>query len=106
MEKVWEELKKIEAKAESIRAEAQNSTDKITDLARQQAEKLIANAKTYADAEAQQLYTDVVQAANRERDKQLKANEVSVVALRERSEKRIDTASSAVEKAVLGETKR
>jgi vacuolar-type H+-ATPase subunit H len=106
MERVWEELKKIEAQAESIRAEAQNSANKITDLARQQAEKIIANAKTYAEEHALQLYTDAIQEANRNRDEQLKASVQSADALRARAEKRLDKASSAVEKAVLGETKR
>jgi vacuolar-type H+-ATPase subunit H len=106
MEKVWEELKKIEAKAEGILAEAQKSANTITNLARQQAETLIANSKGYAEEEAQKLYKGVVQEANRNRDEQLKANQDSTEELRARAEKYLDKASLAVETAVLGENKR
>ena len=56
MEKVWEELKKLEAKAEQIKSNAQNKAKEITVLAQQEAEKLVANSKTYAEEEAKQLY--------------------------------------------------
>ena len=49
MEKVWEELKKIELQAEQIRIEAQNRAKEITNLANQEAEKLVANSKAYAE---------------------------------------------------------
>ena len=75
MEKVWEELKKIEAQAEQIQSEAQNNAKKITALAQQEAEKLVANSKTYAEEEAQQFYMSTIQEANRNRDEQLKANQ-------------------------------
>ncbi len=54
MEKVWEELKKIEAKADQIKSTAQNKAKEITVLAQQEAEKLVANSKTYAEEEAKQ----------------------------------------------------
>ena len=56
MEKVWDELKKIEAQAEQISSDAQDKAKKISLLAKQDAEKLIANSKTYAEEESQKLY--------------------------------------------------
>ena len=58
MEKVWSELKKIEAQAEQIRVDAQDNAKKMIALAQQQAEMLIANSKTYAKEEAQPVYID------------------------------------------------
>ena len=106
MEKVWEELKKIEAKAEGIRAEAQTGADKIANLAQQDAEKLIANSKTHADEQAQRLYEGAIKEANRKRDEELEANRKTADELQKRAEKRVEQAATAVEAAVLGETKR
>ncbi len=106
VERVWDELKKIEAQAEGIRVEAQQSADKITNLARQKAEQLIANGKSYAEEEAQRLHEGVVEEANRNRDEQLKANQESAENLRLGAEKRLDKAALAVEMSVLGETPR
>lgn len=105
MEKVWDELKKIEAQAEQIRSEAQDEAKKMTALAQQEAEKLIANGKAYGEEEAQQLYTIAIQGANRNRDEQLKANQEARANLREQAEKQIEQAVSTVVNTVLGETK-
>lgn len=105
MEKVWDELKKIEAQAEQIRSEAQDEAKKMTTLAQQEAEKLIANGKAYGEEEAQQLYTSAIQGANRNRDEQLKANQETRANLREQAEKQIEQAVSTVVNIVLGETK-
>jgi vacuolar-type H+-ATPase subunit H len=105
MEKVWDELKKIEAQAEQIRSEAQDEAKKMTALAQQEAEKLIANGKAYGEEEAQQLYTSAIQGANRNRDEQLKANQETRANLREQAEKQIEQAVSTVVNIVLGETK-
>lgn len=106
MEKVWEELKKIDAQAESIHAEAQKAVAKLADVASQKAEKLIANSKMYAEEDAEQLYSREVEASNGEREKLLRENQENVRKLKARAERRVDQAASAVEAAVLGETKR
>ena len=106
MEKVWEELKKIDAQAESIRAEAQKAAAKLKDVASQKAEKLIANSKMYAEEDAEQLYSREVEASNGEREKLLRENQENARKLKARAERRLDRAVSAVEAAVLGETKR
>ena len=103
MEKVWDELKKIEAKAEQIRTEAQDEAKKMTTLAQQEAEKLIANGKAYGEDEAQQLYTSAIQDANRKREEQLKANQEVSAALRAQAEKQLEQAVAVVVKTVLGE---
>lgn len=105
MEKVWDELKKIEAQAEGIRAEAQKWATQINDLARQQAEKLVVNSKTYAEEDAQQLYSREVEDTGHKREELLKANRETANELKARAEKQLARAASAVEAAVLGETK-
>ncbi len=105
MEKVWDELKKIETQAERIKSEAQNKAETLTSLAQQEAEKLIENGKTYAQEEAQQYYVSIMDEANRRRDKQLEANRQDMEKLKVQAEKHIEQASSAIVNSVLGETK-
>jgi vacuolar-type H+-ATPase subunit E/Vma4 len=103
MEKVWDELKKIEAQAEQIRSEAQDEAKKISTLAEQEAEKLIANSKVYGEEEAQQLYASAIREANRNCEEQLKANQEVSAALRAQAEKQLEQAVAVVVKTVLGE---
>ena len=105
MEKVWDELKKIEAQAEQIQNDAQDRAKKMALLAKQDAEKLIENSKTYAEDESQKLYAKAIEEANQERDEQLKANQEAAGKLKAKAEKRMDKAVLAVVNAVLGETK-
>ena len=105
MEKVWDELKKIEAQAEQIQNDAQDRAKKMTLLAKQDAEKLVENSKTYAEAESQKLYVEAIAEANQERDKQLKANEETAGSLKLKAEKRMDKAVKVVVNAVLEDTK-
>ena len=103
MEKVWEELKKIEAQAEQIRGETQDKAKKMTTLAQQEAEELLANSGTYAEEEAQQLYISAVQEANNSRDELLKTNQVTANKLKVQAEKHMDSAISKVMNAVIEE---
>lgn len=105
MEKVWDELKKIEAQAEQIRSEAQDKAKQIIAVSQQEAEKLIANGKTYAEEEAQQLFNTAIEEANRKREEQLKANQEAVAKMRAQGEQRLEQAVSIVVGKVLGETK-
>jgi vacuolar-type H+-ATPase subunit H len=105
MEKIWDELKKIEAQADQIRSEAQDEAKKMMALAQQEAEKLIANGKAYGEEEAQQLYTSTFQEANRNREEQLKANQEARAYLRAQAEKQLEQAVAIVVNMVLGETK-
>jgi vacuolar-type H+-ATPase subunit E/Vma4 len=103
MEKVWEELKKVEAQAEKIRREAQSKAKEITNLSLQEAEKLVANSKTYAKEEAEQLYADRISQANHRRDEQLKANQQAMDQLKKQAEKHMEQASGHIVDAVLGD---
>jgi vacuolar-type H+-ATPase subunit H len=105
MEKVWEELKKIEAEAEKIRSDAQQKSQDITALAQLNSEKLVANSQTYADEEGQQLFVGTVEEANRRRDEQLKANEVVTEKLKVQAGKRMELAVKAVLGAIIGEAR-
>jgi len=102
MEKVWEELKKIELHAEQIRIEAQNRAKEITNLANQEAEKLVANSKVYAEEEAQRLNQLAVTEANEKSEMQLKTAQENTDELRRAAEKRMKHAEDVILKAVVG----
>jgi vacuolar-type H+-ATPase subunit H len=104
MEKIWEELRKIESEAEQIRNEAKDKAKNITVLARQEAEKLIINSKAYAEEEMRKLHIGTIQEADRNHDEQLRATQQSSEKLRIQAEKHMDQASSTVANMVLGET--
>jgi F0F1-type ATP synthase membrane subunit b/b' len=101
MEKVWDELKKIEAQAEQIQNGAQDRAKKMVLLAKQDAEKLVENSKTYAEAESQRLQTKAIAEANQERDENLKDSAEAAENLKLIAEKHMDKAVSAVVNAVL-----
>jgi vacuolar-type H+-ATPase subunit H len=105
MEKVWDELKKIDAEANQIQSDAQSKAKKITLLAKEDSEKLIANSRTYAEEEAQKLYSKAVEEANQNRNELLKASQETAVKLKVQAEKRMDKAVLAVVNSVLEETK-
>jgi vacuolar-type H+-ATPase subunit H len=101
MEKVWDELKKIEAQAEQIQNDAQERAKKMVLLAKQDAEKLVENSKTYAEAESQKLYAEAIEEANQERDEHLKGNAVAAGNLKLKAEKRMNKAVLVVVNSVL-----
>ena len=103
MQKVWEELKKIEAEAEQIRSEAQEKAKGMTTLAQQNGEKLIANSQVYAEEEAQQLLKRTVEEATRGRDEQLKASQAAAEKLKVQAEKHMEEAISEVVNAIIEE---
>jgi vacuolar-type H+-ATPase subunit H len=101
MEKVWDELKKIEAQAEQIRSEAQERAKKIVLLAKQDSEKLIENSKTYSEAESRKRYSKAIEIANLDRSTQLEANDKAIDDLKTKAEKHMDKAVHAVLNAVI-----
>lgn len=103
MEKIWEELKKIEGQAELIRSDARDNAKKMTDAAQKEAEELFANSITYAGEEAQQLYMSTIQEANSSRDQKLKLNEAATETLKKQAEKHMKTAISKVVNSVIEE---
>jgi vacuolar-type H+-ATPase subunit H len=105
MEKVWDELKKIEAQAEQIQNNAKDRAKQMALLAKQDAEKLIDNSRTYAEAESQKLFADAIKAANQNRDERLKANQMAAGKLKAKAEKHMEKAVLVIVNLVLEETK-
>lgn len=103
MQKVWEELKSIEAQAEQIQTDAKDRAKKITTQAKKDAETLLQNSKTYGAEEGQKRYQVAVSEANQKREEQLAENEKAAAKLKAQAEKRMDNAVAAVVKAVLEE---
>jgi vacuolar-type H+-ATPase subunit H len=103
MEKVWDELKKIEAQAEQIQNDAQERAKNMVLLAKQNSEKLIENSRIYADEESQKLFANSIKEANLNRDEHLKANQEYAGKLKEKAEKRMDKAVLTIVKVVLEE---
>jgi vacuolar-type H+-ATPase subunit H len=101
MEKVWEELKKIEAQAQQIQTDAQEKAKKMTQQAKADAEKLVANSKVYAEEEAQKLYDQAVVEANAAHDAQLKTTQETAVKLKVQAQKNMDKAVNIVVDLVL-----
>jgi vacuolar-type H+-ATPase subunit H len=102
MEKLWNELKRVEAEAQRLHAEIEDKTKEITALAKQQADKLDADGKTFGQQEADALIASAVEDANRKRDKQLKENQAAIQKLRAKAQKQMDQASATIVNAVLG----
>ncbi|MCW3996606.1 MAG: hypothetical protein NWE98_10740 [Candidatus Bathyarchaeota archaeon] len=105
MEKVWEELKKIETQAQEIRVEAQEKSKQITTTVQDEAEKLVANAKSYAEQDAQQHYDWVVREAKRLQQEALIAIEKANKRLQQQAQRHLDEAAELIVQAVLGESK-
>jgi F0F1-type ATP synthase membrane subunit b/b' len=103
MEKVWDELKRIEAQAEQIRVDAQTQAKKMTQQAKQDADKLVGNSKTYAEEESQKIYADAVAVANACRTQQLQTNAQEAEKLKAQAQKRMDKAVAVIVDAVLEE---
>ena len=103
MEKVWEELKKIETQAEQIHVEAQSQSKQITKLAQQDAAMLLFNSKKYAEQEAQQIIEKVTEEANRKHEEQLEANLEVTEKLKGYALRRMEQAANKIVDAVLGD---
>lgn len=104
MQKVWEELKNIEAQAEQIQTDAKDKAKKITTQAQKDAATLQENSKTYGAEESQKRYHAAIDVANKSREDQLATNEKAAAKLKAQAEKRMDSAVATVVKVVLEET--
>jgi vacuolar-type H+-ATPase subunit H len=102
MEKVWEELKEIESKAEQINSETMKKSQELIAVAKKDAEKLLSLSKKHAEAEANELLSTQLKETKKERDTALEKNERSSQKLKTRVEKNFDKAVDAVFNAVLG----
>lgn len=103
MEKVWDELKKIEAQAQQIQNDAQDKAKKLTQQAKQDGEKLLSNSIIYGEEESQKIHERVTAEANNARQAQLKSNEETAEKLKVQAQKCIDKAVSRIVDSVLEE---
>jgi vacuolar-type H+-ATPase subunit E/Vma4 len=101
MEKVWEELKTIEAQAQQIKSDASEKAKGIIQHVKQDAENLLSNTSKYADEEAHKLYTKAITEANSVRDSQLSQNRETAEKLRIQAQENMDKAVDAIAKSVL-----
>jgi vacuolar-type H+-ATPase subunit H len=102
MERVWEELKEIESKAEQINSETMKKSQELIAVAKKDAEKLLSLAKKYAEAEANELLNTHLKKAATERDIALEKNDRSIKELKAHVEKNFDKTVDAVFNVVLG----
>jgi vacuolar-type H+-ATPase subunit H len=105
MEKVWDELKKIEAQAEQIQKDSQERAKSMVFLAKQDSETLIENSRIYAEEESKKLFANAIKEANQDRNDRLKANQETAEKLKVKAEKRMEKAVLAIVNVVLEETK-
>jgi vacuolar-type H+-ATPase subunit H len=101
MERVWTELKKIEAEAAGIRSESAAKAKEIIEAAMREADRLRNDAKIYAAEEAKKLRESTVEEANKDRDRMLSENEKTIENLRDASKAHVQEAVSRVFHAVL-----
>jgi F0F1-type ATP synthase membrane subunit b/b' len=105
MEKVCEELRKIERKAERIRSEALRTSEEIIAVAQGEAEKLFSDSRKRIEEESDELLNNFVREADKEREDALKKNEKAIKELSTTVEKRINEAVKTIFDAVLGKIK-
>jgi vacuolar-type H+-ATPase subunit H len=103
MQKVWEELKNIEAQADQIQSDAKTKAKQITAQAKKDAETLLANSRTYGTEEAKKRYDTTIAEANKSRQQQLDDSDKAALKLKAQAEKRMDKAVTLVVDAVLEE---
>jgi len=105
MEKVWEELRKIESEAEHIRSETLKKSEELIARAKKDAEQLLSVSKKHTETEANKLLTKYLEEAANEHDASLEANEKTLKELRKTVETCFDKAVNTVFDAVLGTIK-
>lgn len=105
MEKVWEELRKIESKAEHIHSETLKKSEELITVAKKNAEKLLSVSKKHTEAEANKLLAKSLEESANERAAALEKNEKSIKELRATVEKCLDKAVNTILDAVLGNIK-
>jgi DNA anti-recombination protein RmuC len=105
MEKVWEELRKIESEAEHIHSETLKKSEELIALAKKDVEKLLSVSEKHTEAEANILLNKYLEEAAKAHDASLDANEKTLKELRKNVEKCFDKAVNTVFDAVLGTIK-
>jgi vacuolar-type H+-ATPase subunit H len=104
MEKIWDELKKIEAQAEKILNEAQTKSTVLVSLAKKEGEQLLKQAKIYAEEDSQEFYLNAIQEANQAYEEKLKIGRENGEKLIAQAKTRVDQCVDIIVKAVMGES--
>jgi F0F1-type ATP synthase membrane subunit b/b' len=105
MEKLWEELRKIENEAEHIHSETLKNSEELVAIAKQDAEKLLSASKKHIEAEANELLNKYHEEAAKEHDAELQKNEYVIKELGKNVENRFEKAVNTIFDAVLGKIK-
>jgi len=102
MEKVWDELRKIESKAEQINSETLKKSEELIAVAKKDAKKLLSLSKKHTESEINDLLTTYLNQATKEHDTAIEKNEKAIKELKTTVEKNFDKSIDAVFNAVLG----
>jgi F0F1-type ATP synthase membrane subunit b/b' len=102
MERVWDELRKIEKEAELLEEEAVKKSKAISEVANREAEKIIFNSRIYADAEVNGLRDASVKEIAEKKETMLKENSGNVSRLSALAEENKKKAVNFVFDQVLG----
>ena len=103
MQKVWEELKNIEAQAEQIQSSAKQKAQQITLQAQKDAQTLLKNSKAYAAEESKKRYDAAIAEANQKRQKRLDETDRDAEKLKAQAKTRMDKAVDTIVEALLEE---
>jgi F0F1-type ATP synthase membrane subunit b/b' len=105
MERVSEELAKIERESANIRSAASRKSEEMIAVAEEEAKKLISDLRKDAEEEAEELINKFVKEANEDREEELKKSEENTKELIMTSKKHINEAEKVIFDSVLGEVK-
>jgi vacuolar-type H+-ATPase subunit H len=105
MERVWEELRKIESEAEQIHSETLKKSEELVAVAKRDAERLLSASEKNVELEVNELLNRLRGDAAKERDDALEKNEKNIKDLRKTVEKRFGEAVNVIFDAVLEKTK-
>jgi len=103
MERILEELKKIEDESEKIRLEASKKAEEIIKLARQRSEKLVTDAEKDAERTIDKLMENFRNRMKKRHNELMSSCELEIAKLRNIAEKNMDLAVNQIFKAVIGE---
>ncbi len=104
MERVVEELKKIDDQAAQIRVDAAQKADELVEFARGKALKLVDGAEKDAQETVKKMWKNFDEGVNRKQSEAKLLTESRVQDLRKLAEKRFDAAVDLVFRKAVGES--
>jgi len=103
MERVLEELKRIEEEAEKIRLEASEKAEEIIKAARQKAKVLVTDAEKEAERTVERLLERFREDMKERHRRALKKSEVVIDEIRRSASRNMDSAVDLVFRTLVGE---